>query len=61
MAKAIDALPAAQREAIVLVGMLGFSYDEAADICDCAIGTIKSRLNRARGHLAEHFAEEGNG
>jgi RNA polymerase sigma-70 factor (ECF subfamily) len=59
MAKAIDALPAAQREAIVLVGMLGFSYDEAADICDCAIGTIKSRLNRARGHLAEHFAEEG--
>lgn len=59
MAKAIDALPPTQREAIVLVGMLGFSYDEAADICGCAIGTIKSRLNRARAHLAEHFAEEG--
>ncbi len=58
MARAIDGLPPTQREAIVLVGMLGFSYDEAADICDCAIGTIKSRLNRARAHLAEHFDEE---
>ena len=59
MAKAIEALPPAQREAIVLVAMLGFTHDEAAEICNCAIGAIESRIHRARAHLAEHFAEEG--
>lgn len=59
MAKAIDALPPAQREAIVLVGMLGFTYEEAAEICHCAIGAIESRIHSARAHLAEHFAEAG--
>ena len=42
-----------QREAIILVGASGFSYEEAAAICDCAVGTIKSRVNRARIRLAE--------
>ena len=42
-----------QREAIILVGASGFSYEEAAAICDCAVGTIKSRINRARIRLAE--------
>ena len=42
-----------QREALLLVGAEGFSYDEAAEICDCAVGTIKSRVNRARMRLAE--------
>jgi RNA polymerase sigma-70 factor (ECF subfamily) len=42
-----------QREAVILVGAAGFSYQEAADICGCAIGTIKSRVNRARTLLAE--------
>ena len=42
-----------QREALILVGASGFSYEEAAKICDCAIGTIKSRVNRARLRLAE--------
>ncbi|MDZ4789818.1 MAG: sigma-70 family RNA polymerase sigma factor [Hyphomicrobiales bacterium] len=42
-----------QREALVLIGAEGFSYEEAADICGCAVGTIKSRVNRARNRLAE--------
>ncbi|MFN0190994.1 MAG: sigma-70 family RNA polymerase sigma factor [Aestuariivirga sp.] len=46
-------LPEEQREAIILVGASGFSYEEAAEICKVAVGTIKSRVNRARGRLAE--------
>ncbi|HEV7158946.1 MAG TPA: sigma-70 family RNA polymerase sigma factor [Caulobacteraceae bacterium] len=41
-------LPAEQREALVLVGAGGFAYEEAADICGCAVGTVKSRVSRAR-------------
>jgi RNA polymerase sigma factor (sigma-70 family) len=48
---AVRRLPRTQREALVLVAMLGVEYEEAARICDCPIGTIKSRLNRARAHL----------
>ena len=51
--KALDKLPDEQREAIVLVGASGFSYEEAAEICGCALGTIKSRVNRARQKLQE--------
>jgi RNA polymerase sigma-70 factor, ECF subfamily len=51
--KALLKLSADQREALILVGASGFSYEEAAKICDCAIGTIKSRVNRARLRLAE--------
>ncbi len=46
-------LPPDQREALILVGASGFSYEEAAHICECAVGTIKSRVNRARKKLAE--------
>lgn len=46
-------LPDEQREALLLVGASGFSYEEAADMCGCAVGTIKSRTNRARKRLAE--------
>lgn len=42
-----------QREALVLVGASGFSYDEAAEICGCAVGTVKSRVNRARTRLTD--------
>ena len=49
---ALAQLPADQREAITLVGALGFSYQEAAEICGIAIGTVKSRVNRARVKLA---------
>ncbi|GLQ55741.1 RNA polymerase sigma factor [Devosia nitrariae] len=51
--KALDSLPADQREAIILIGASGFSYEEAAEICDCAIGTMKSRVSRARVRLQE--------
>jgi RNA polymerase sigma-70 factor (ECF subfamily) len=57
MARAIDALPDDQRQAIVLIGVLGTSYDDAASICGCAIGTIKSRLSRARNRLLETLGE----
>jgi RNA polymerase sigma-70 factor, ECF subfamily len=41
-------LPAEQREALILIGAGGFAYEEAAEICGCAVGTVKSRVNRAR-------------
>jgi RNA polymerase sigma-70 factor (ECF subfamily) len=41
-------LPPEQREALILVGAGGFAYEEAATICDCAVGTVKSRVSRAR-------------
>jgi RNA polymerase sigma-70 factor (ECF subfamily) len=49
-----------QREVLVLVGAEGFSYEEAAEMCGCAVGTIKSRTNRARKRLAQlmHLDEE---
>ena len=50
---ALAKLPLVQREALLLVGASGFSYDEAAAICGTAVGTIKSRVNRARTLLAE--------
>jgi RNA polymerase sigma-70 factor, ECF subfamily len=49
---ALAKLPEDQREAIILVGASGFSYEEAAEICSVAVGTIKSRVNRARTRLA---------
>jgi RNA polymerase sigma-70 factor (ECF subfamily) len=57
--KAMAQLPPDQREALILVGASGFSYEEAAKICDCAIGTIKSRVNRARSRLAKALSVEG--
>jgi RNA polymerase sigma-70 factor (ECF subfamily) len=53
---ALAELPSDQREALILVGASGFSYEEAADICECAVGTIKSRVNRARSRLAKLLA-----
>ncbi len=49
--RALDGLPADQREAILLIGASGFSYEEAASICGCAVGTVKSRVSRARTRL----------
>jgi RNA polymerase sigma-70 factor, ECF subfamily len=45
---AMAMLPAEQREALILVGAGGFAYEEAAAICGCAAGTVKSRVSRAR-------------
>ena len=46
-------IPVEQREAVLLVGAEGYSYEEAAEICGTKVGTIKSRVNRARTRLAE--------
>src|SRR5207237_260648 len=50
---ALSALPIEQREALILIGAGGMSYEDAAVICDCAVGTVKSRVSRARQALRE--------
>ncbi len=58
--EAFAQLPDDQREVLILVGASGFSYEEAAELCGCAVGTIKSRANRGRKRLAELMQlEEG--
>jgi RNA polymerase sigma-70 factor (ECF subfamily) len=57
--RALMTLPPERREALLLVGAGGFSYEEAADICGCAVGTIKSRVGRARAALAA-MIEDGS-
>ncbi|MBV8567982.1 MAG: sigma-70 family RNA polymerase sigma factor [Methylobacteriaceae bacterium] len=54
--QALQRLPPDQREALILIGASGVSYEEAAQICGCAVGTMKSRVNRARTRLAELLA-----
>ncbi|MCA0404555.1 MAG: sigma-70 family RNA polymerase sigma factor [Proteobacteria bacterium] len=59
---ALGKLPDEQREAVLLVGASGFSYEEAAEICGCAVGTVKSRVNRARVRLAQlMYGEDWDG
>ncbi|MBZ9677604.1 sigma-70 family RNA polymerase sigma factor [Mesorhizobium sp. ES1-1] len=55
--QAIQKLPEHQREVLMLIGVLGVSYEETADICGCAVGTVKSRLNRARAGVLEVLGE----
>jgi RNA polymerase sigma-70 factor, ECF subfamily len=52
VAKALQKLPAEQREVLLLIGANGLSYDEAAEVIGCAMGTVKSRLARGRTALA---------
>ena len=58
MQRALQRLPQPQREALILVGAGGFAYEEAAQICGCAVGTIKSRV--ARGRVALETLLSGN-
>ncbi|MBU2583184.1 MAG: sigma-70 family RNA polymerase sigma factor [Alphaproteobacteria bacterium] len=53
LSAALAELPDDQREALLLVAAEGFSYEEAAEISECAVGTIKSRVSRARVRLAQ--------
>jgi RNA polymerase sigma-70 factor, ECF subfamily len=53
---AVARLEPEQRDALMLVAVSGFSYDEAADLCGCCVGTIKSRVCRARTKLADMLA-----
>lgn len=55
---ALNRLPPHYREVLILIGVFGESYIATAEICGCAIGTIKSRLNRARHLLAEELDEQ---
>jgi len=57
--RALGRLPVTQREAIILVGAGGLTYDEAAEICGVQVGTIKSRVSRARSALTR-LVEEGS-
>ena len=57
---ALQKLPPDQREALILVGASGLSYEAAADICKCAVGTMKSRVNRGRARLIELLALKTN-
>lgn len=56
--RALQYLPEPQREALILVGAGGFAYEEAAEICGVAVGTIKSRV--ARGRVALEAVMMGN-
>lgn len=56
---AIHSLPPQFRETIMLVGVLGESYQNAAEILGCDIGTVKSRMNRARAALRDKLEDPG--
>lgn len=58
---ALGELNPEQREALILVGASGFSYEEAGEICGVAAGTVKSRVSRARQKLSELMGEDGAG
>jgi RNA polymerase sigma-70 factor (ECF subfamily) len=53
LVEALAQLPGPGRDALVLVAAAGFSYEEAAELCGCAVGTVKSRVSRAREQLAK--------
>lgn len=61
MKAALMKLPDDQREAIILIGATGLSYEEAAEVCGCAVGTVKSRVSRARDRLSEILGVSGSG
>src|SRR3954447_8295778 len=58
MLRALEKVPVHQREALLLIVAEGLSYEEAAQVCGVAVGTIKSRVNRARERLAKLLALE---
>ncbi|MGF1607428.1 MAG: sigma-70 family RNA polymerase sigma factor [Rhodothalassiaceae bacterium] len=56
--RALLTLPTEQREALILVGAGGLGYADVADICGCAVGTVKSRVARARAALEKRFERD---
>jgi RNA polymerase sigma-70 factor (ECF subfamily) len=50
-------LPPDRRAALVLTQVMGLTYEEAATVCDCAVGTIRSRVARARAQLLDQAAD----
>jgi RNA polymerase sigma-70 factor, ECF subfamily len=57
--KALNMLAPEHREILLMIGITELSYEEAAQVCNIAVGTVKSRLNRARAKLAEHLGLSG--
>ena len=57
--KALDRLAPEHREILLMIGLAQLSYEETAAICNIAVGTVKSRLNRARVKLAENLGLTG--
>ena len=57
---AIDSLPAEMRTAIILYALQGLGYEEIAEVTKTAVGTVKSRINRARQKIAAYLADSGN-
>jgi RNA polymerase sigma-70 factor (ECF subfamily) len=51
--EALSKLPQPNREALLLVVGSGLTYEQAAEVCDCSVGTIKSRISRARERLLD--------
>ncbi len=51
----VEALPAAQREVVVVCGLLGYDYETAATILDVPVGTVRSRLHRARKRIEDEL------
>jgi len=56
--RAMRMLPDEHREALLLVGAAGHSYEDVSRICGCPLGTAKSRVHRARAHLARILADD---
>ncbi len=56
----LDLLDHDRREAFVLTQLVGLSYAEAADVCGCPVGTIRSRVARARGDLVTAFGGDAS-
>ncbi|MEM9734488.1 MAG: sigma-70 family RNA polymerase sigma factor [Pseudomonadota bacterium] len=57
--QALESLPEDQREAVMLIGALGFSYEEAAETIGVAVGTVKSRVSRGRAKLMDLLEVQG--
>jgi RNA polymerase sigma-70 factor, ECF subfamily len=56
--EALQKLSPSHRQALILIGESGLSYEEAAVICNCEVGTVKSRVHRARIELASLLSSE---
>jgi RNA polymerase sigma-70 factor (ECF subfamily) len=58
IAAGLKTLPADQRAAVVLSDVQGLSYEEIAEVMECSLGTVKSRLSRGRGRLREYLLRQ---
>jgi len=59
MSRALDALPPEQRQVLLMVALEGMKYDEVAKVLDIPIGTVMSRLSRARDAVRARFSQDG--